>query len=112
MVPISKSGSTGTSCVSTGRPDNCGVNFGLSSARKHMRGTSSGVSSITCGEPAFRHHLLQIAVAERVPQIHRTHSMMITSSKYRTRNSAGRFWITVSPYQIGPRAFATDPPAE
>ena len=25
------------------------------------------------------------------------------------RNTAGRFWIAVSPWQIGPRAFATDP---
>jgi hypothetical protein len=35
--------------------------------------------------------------------------MIITSSKCRPRNSAGRFWITVSPYQIGSCAFATDP---
>jgi hypothetical protein len=35
--------------------------------------------------------------------------MMVTSSKCRPRNSAGRFWVTVSPYQIASRAIATDP---
>ena len=35
--------------------------------------------------------------------------MMMTSSKCRPRNSAGRFLVTVSPYQIRQLAFATDP---
>src|SRR5260370_1028205 len=35
--------------------------------------------------------------------------MMMTSSKCRPRNSAGRFWVTVSPYQIRQLPFATDP---
>ena len=30
----------------------------------------------------------------------RTQRTMVTSSKCRPRNSAGRFWLTVSPYQI------------
>jgi hypothetical protein len=34
--------------------------------------------------------------------------MMMTSSKCRPRNSAGRFWVTVSPYQIRQLAFVTD----
>ena len=33
----------------------------------------------------------------------------MTSSKCRPRKSADRFGVTVSPYQIHPRAFATDP---
>ena len=38
--------------------------------------------------------------------------MMMTSSKCRPRNSAGRFLVTVSPYQIRQLAFATDPNAK
>ena len=33
----------------------------------------------------------------------------MTSSKCRLRKSAGRFWVTGSPYQIHPRTVATDP---
>ena len=33
----------------------------------------------------------------------------MTSSKCRPRNSTGRFWITVSPYQNRECPFATDP---
>jgi hypothetical protein len=49
---------------------------------------------------ALRHHFLQIAVAERVPQIlsklQNDHHVL----EVRPRNSAGRFWPTDSPYQI------------
>jgi len=34
---------------------------------------------------------------------------MITSSKCRPRNNAGRFFVTALPYQIAGSAFATDP---
>src|SRR3974390_2694642 len=35
---------------------------------------------------------------------------MITASKCRPRNSAGRLCLTVSPYQIAPSVIATNPP--
>src|SRR5262249_24121302 len=52
------------------------------------------------------------AILRRSPgdrKYHRTQRMTITSSKCRPRNSTGRFWLTVLPYQTPPAPFATDP---
>src|SRR5262249_6056427 len=55
------------------------------------------------------------AILRRSPgdrKYHRTQRMTITSSKCRPRNSTGRFWLTVLPYQKPPVPFATDPVRE
>jgi hypothetical protein len=49
------------------------------------------------GEVPLGHDLLQIAVLSEYRRYHRTQSRMITSSKCRPRNSAGRLPVTIRP---------------
>ena len=51
-------------------------------------------------QPALRHHFLEVAVAERVPQKTTEHTtMMIAFWKCRPRNRAGLVCLTKSTYQ-------------
>src|ERR1700730_14397307 len=61
-------------------------------------------------EPALRHHLLQISVAERVPQIPpdaQNDDDFLEVPPPEQRRPL--FLVTVSPYQIRQLSFATDP---
>jgi len=51
-------------------------------------------------QAAFRHHFFQVAVAKRVPQIPAQAQNDNYVLEVSSRNSAERFWLTLSPYQI------------
>ena len=65
------------------------VRQALSKEKKPIPGLTNRLP-VDCGvvnsQPAFQHHFFQVAVAERVAQVPRTHRRMISASKWRHLN--------------------------